>query len=442
VHSGTRQQIAGNLFLAYAARFGPPNLRLRDAYTLTISPMANLRQRPQGRNMLALTAFLLMFPAVSVHADTRLALTGKSCSKSGLTRTVRGVSYRCSRLSGTLKWKVVAVQKSSTTSSTSSTTTSVPRQTAAQLVAEKINTYVAPMRLRNQPVPVIEYRFSPSVSEEDRVMTRQLAESFFKYGSFPELAGYRSAVSVSLSNAEAVETTAPWMNVSGWGNIAGGYTGTGTYALVVQNYTAHRCGTGAVASTCAANGNGGSLGRYRLRVNVLHELSHGGKVARMGYDPTQVNFHLDRMPMWMASGISNIQGAMLIAVIDGAPYLNPNISESEARRCAGVTISKISISESQLTNGGSCRGTGTGDFANEILVARFGLDKVLEFIAGRRNTPLRGQWQDWSGSWAQSFREMFLQSPESFERDVETYRDAVVSGSSLPSDFLDAKSRP
>jgi hypothetical protein len=273
-------------------------------------------------------------------------------------------------------------------------------------------------------------------------MTRQLAESFFKYGSFPELAGYRSAVSVSLSNAEAVETTAPWMNVSGWGNIAGGYTGTGTYALVVQNYTAHRCGTGAVASTCAANGNGGSLGRYRLRVNVLHELSHGGKVARMGYDPTQVNFHLDRMPMWMASGISNIQGAMLIAVIDGAPYSNPNISESEARRCAGVTISKISISESQLTNGGSCRGTGTGDFANEILVARFGLDKVLEFIAGRRNTPLRGQWQDWSGSWAQSFREMFLQSPESFERDVETYRDAVVSGSSLPSDFLDAKSRP
>ncbi|MEY4401007.1 MAG: hypothetical protein RL072_872 [Actinomycetota bacterium] len=312
---------------------------------------------------------------------------------------------------------------------------------AAQVVAEKINTFVAPMRIRNQPVPSIEYRFSPGVSDADRLMTRQLAEAFFKYGSFPELSGYRNAISVSLSTAEAVETTAPWMNVSSWGNIAGGYTGTGTYALVVQNFTAHRCGTGAVASVCEANGNGGSLGRYRLRVNVLHEFSHGGKVALMGYDPTQINFHLDRMPMWIASGISNIQGAMLLAVIDGVPYSNPNISQSEAQRCAGVTISKISMSEAQLTNGGSCRGTGTGDFANELLVARFGLDRVLEFVSQSRNTPIRYQWQDWSGSWSQHFRQLFLQSPESFERDVETYRDAVLKSVDLPSDFLEAKAR-
>lgn len=366
------------------------------------------------------------------------------CTRPGAVRTIKGVSYKCTKISNSLKWRVVPAKQSTstpTTTTTSTTTTTQPRRSAAQVVAEKINTFVAPMRTRNQPVPAIEYRFSPNVSEADRIMTRELAEAFFKYGSFPELAGYRNAISVSLSNAEAVETTAPWMNVSGWGNIAGGYTGTGTYALVVQNFTAHRCGTGAVASTCEANGNGGSLGRYRLRVNVLHEFSHGGKVSLMGYDPTQINFHLDRMPMWIASGISNIQGAMLLAVIDGVPYSNPNISQSEAQRCAGVTISKISMSEPQLTNGGSCRGTGTGDFANELLVARFGLDKMLEFISQSRNTPTRSQWQDWSGSWAQIFRQLFLQTPDSFERDVETYRDAVLNGSDLPGDFLEPKSR-
>jgi hypothetical protein len=84
------------------------------------------------------------------------------------------------------------------------------------------------MRSRSQPVPNIEYRFGPSVSEADRAMTRQLAEAFFKYGSFPQLASYRNAISVSLSFAEAVETTAPWHNIAGYGSLAGGYTGTGT----------------------------------------------------------------------------------------------------------------------------------------------------------------------------------------------------------------------
>ena len=375
-------------------------------------------------------------------ASPHTSIVGTKCTKMGSTRTLAGVRYQCAKSAGVLKWKKLTSNSSSVTATTSPTTsTTQPRTTAAEVVAGRINSFVAQMRSRNQAVPSIEYRFAPNVSEDDRAMTRQLAEAFFKFGSFPQLAGYRNAISVSLSNADAVETTAPWMNVAGWGNIAGGYTGTGTYALVVQNYTSHRCGTGALASTCEANGNGGTLGRFRVRVNVLHEFSHGGKVALMGYDPTQINSHLDRMPMWIASGISNIQGAMLLAVIDGVPYSNPNISASEARRCDGVTISKISMSEPQLTNGGSCRGTGTGDFANELLVARFGLDKVLEFVADSRDTPVRSQWQDWSGAWSQNFRQHFLQSPDSFERDVETYRDAVLNGTALPSDFLDPKAR-
>jgi len=390
--------------------------------------------------------------AVPVEAAKPPQVQGTKCAKVRATRVVKGVSYSCAKVGKTNKWQIVSTGANSSTSSSTTTssttvavsstvvtTTTVARRTAAQVVADKINTFVAPMRTRNQAVPTIEYRFGPSVSEADRAMTRQLAEAFFKYGSFPQLANYRNAISVSLSNAEVIETTAPWINVSGWGNIAGGYTGTGTYALVVQNFTAHRCGTGVTVAACEARGNGGELGRYGLRVNVLHEFSHGGKVALMGFDPTEINRNLERMPMWLASGISNIQGAMLLAAIDGTSYSNPSISLFQAERCRNAPISLASTSD---TGGGwGCRGQGTGDFANEILVARFGLDKVLEFVSGSRSHPTKDAWSDWSSAWSGLFQRLFLQNPASFERDVEIYRNAVINGTDLPTDFLEAKVR-
>ena len=390
--------------------------------------------------------------AVPVEAAKPPQVQGTKCAKVRATRVVKGVSYSCAKVGKTNKWQIVSTGANSSTSSSTTTssttvavsstvvtTTTVARRTAAQVVADKINTFVAPMRTRNQAVPTIEYRFGPSVSEADRAMTRQLAEAFFKYGSFPQLANYRNAISVSLSNAEVIETTAPWINVSGWGNIAGGYTGTGTYALVVQNFTAHRCGTGVTVAACEARGNGGELGRYGLRVNVLHEFSHGGKVALMGFDPTEINRNLERMPMWLASGISNIQGAMLLAAIDGTSYSNPSISLFQAERCRNAPISLASTSD---TGGGwGCRGQGTGDFANEILVARFGLDKVLEFVSGSRSHPTKDAWSDWSSAWSGLFQRLFLQNPASFERDVEIYRNAVINGTDLPTDFLEAQVR-
>ena len=406
-----------------------------------------------GRSSALVAAVVVVIAvAMPVAAANSPQVQGTKCAKVGATRVVKSVSYSCTKIGKTLKWQLVSkgttnsIASSTTTSSTTVavsstlvTTTTVARRTAAQVVADKINTFVAPMRTRNQAVPTIEYRFGPSVSEADRAMTRQLAEAFFKYGSFPQLANYRNAISVSLSNAEVIETTAPWINVSGWGNIAGGYTGTGTYALVVQNFTAHRCGTGVTVAACEARGNGGELGRYGLRVNVLHEFSHGGKVALMGFDPTEINRNLERMPMWLASGISNIQGAMLLAAIDGTSYSNPSISLFQAERCRNAPISLASTSD---TGGGwGCRGQGTGDFANEILVARFGLDKVLEFVSGSRSHPTKDAWSDWSSAWSGLFQRLFLQNPASFERDVEIYRNAVINGTDLPTDFLEAKVR-
>jgi len=405
------------------------------------------------RRLVAATVMALMAVGSATQAATP-NIAGTRCSKAGVIRSVKSVVFVCVGAGKTLKWKQTAgggsskdASKGSSNSTTATTTaptttTTVARSSAAATVAAKINTFVAPMRTRNQPIPTIEYRFGPSVGEADRAMTRQLAESFFKYGSFPQLANYRNAISVSLSNSEAVETTAPWMNVSSWGNIAGGYSGTGTYALVIQNFTAHRCGVGVTAEACAARDNGGALGNFKTRVNVLHELSHGGKVAVMGVDPSLTNSALDRLPMWFASGISNIQGAMVLAVIDNTSYSNPNISAAQATRCRNVPISANSINDVNGDEGWGCKGIGTGDFANEILVARFGLDKVISVISEMRTNPVKSTWPDWSSVWADTFQRAFLQSPSSFERDVETYRNAVINGRDLPADFLDAKARP
>lgn len=373
-------------------------------------------------------------------------IAGTTCAVDGAVRKIKKISYSCVRVGRQRVWLRVAKADATTTSMSTTTavptTTTLPKSTAAEVVAKKISSYVEPMRTRNQPIPTIEYRFGSSVGADDRAMIRQLAEAFFRYGSFPQLAQFRNAISVSTSNAEAVETTAPWIDISQWGNVAGGYSGTGTYALVIQNLTAHRCGVGVTAAACAANGNGGTLGTFKTRVNILHEFSHGGKIALMGYDPSQTNSHLDRLPMWLASGISNIQGAMVLAVLDGSQYVNPNISEVQARRCRNVPISLASTRDTEGDEGWGCKGIGTGDFANEILVARFGLDKVLEFISNSRLNPPKSQWPDWSSVWATQFQQTFLQSPTSFERDVETYRNAVLSRTSLPSDFLEAKARP
>ena len=159
-------------------------------------------------------------------------------------------------------------------------------------------------------------------------------------------------------------------------------------------------------------------------------------------NPSLTNSALDRLPMWLASGISNIQGAMLLAVIDNTNYSNPNISVAQATRCRNVPISANSINDVNGGEGWGCKGIGTGDFANEILVARFGLDKVISVIAEMGSNPVKSTWPDWSSVWAATFQRAFLQSPSSFERDVETYRAAVINGTDLPADFLDAKVRP
>ena len=421
--------------------------------SLRCLPTVKRSMRTTTKRRIGCLAAATLLALVAVGPATQAAtpnIAGTRCSKAGVIRSVKSVVFVCVGAGKTLKWKQTTGGGSSKGSSNSTTatttapttTTTVARSSAAATVAAKINTFVAPMRTRNQPVPTIEYRFGPSVGEADRVMTRQLAESFFKYGSFPQLANYRNAISVSLSNAETIETTAPWMDVSSWGNIAGGYSGTGTYALVIQNFTAHRCGTGVTAEACAARDNGGALGNFKTRVNVLHELSHGGKVAVMGVNPSLINSALDRLPMWLASGISNIQGAMLLAVIDNTNYSNLNISVAQATRCRNVPISANSINDVNGGEGWGCKGIGTGDFANEILVARFGLDKVISVIAEMGSNPVKSTWPDWSSVWAATFQRAFLQSPSSFERDVETYRAAVINGTDLPADFLDAKVRP
>lgn len=321
-----------------------------------------------------------------------------------------------------------------------------PAKTAAQVVAEKIDTQIASYRARNQAVPNIDFHFGASVSEADRQMTRDLSNAVFKYGFFPEFAKYPLKVVVSTSQEELVAlSTSCCLDISQWqGVVAGAYGANGTAGVVLQNLTVHRCGWGWTAQQCSRDrGNGGEMGNSRVRQNIPHEISHGGKIALMGFDPTKPERYLEKLPYWYASGISNVFGAIINSLVLSRPYSNANISVSEGKRCQSSPIERTSITDGTWpgTNG-SCKGMGTGDFASELLVARFGFDYVMEFIRASKDVPDSRQWTDWSSAWGGIFQELFLQSPADFSKDVETYRSAVINNKSLPSGFLDPVARP
>lgn len=321
-----------------------------------------------------------------------------------------------------------------------------PVKTAAQVVAEKIDTQIASYRTRNQAVPKIDFHFGASVSEADRQMTRDLSNAVFKYGFFPELAKYPLKIAVATSQQELVALSGSCcIDISQWqGAVAGAYAASGTAGVVLQNLTVHRCGTGWTAEQCSRDrGNGGEMGNNRVRQNIPHEISHGGKIALMGFDPTRPERYLEKLPYWYASGISNVFGSIINALVQGRPYSNANISVSEGKRCQSAPIELTSITDgTRPGTNGSCKGMGTGDFASELLVARFGFDYVMEFIRASKNVPESRQWSDWSSAWGGIFQELFLQSPADFSKDVETYRSAVINNKALPSGFLDPVARP
>lgn len=322
----------------------------------------------------------------------------------------------------------------------------VAAKSAAQVVAEKIDAQIANYRTRNQTVPTIDFHFGASVPEVDRQLTRDLSNAVFKYGFFPELAKYPLKVAVATSQQELVGLSGSCcIDISKWqGAVAGAFGASGTAAVVLQNLTVHRCGTGWTAEQCSRDrGNGGEMGMNRVRQNIPHEISHGGKIALMGFDPTKPERYLEKLPYWYASGISNVFGSIINALVQGKPYSNANISVAEGNRCKKSPIELTSITDgTQPGTNGSCKGMGTGDFASELLVARFGFDYAMEFVRASKNVPENRTWSSWSNAWGAIFQELFLQSPADFSKDVETYRSAVISGKALPAGFLDPVSRP
>lgn len=321
-----------------------------------------------------------------------------------------------------------------------------PPKTAAQVVAEKIDGHLAEYRSRDLAVPTIDFHFANSVPEADRQLTRDLSNAVFKYGFFPELAKHPLKIAVAPSQQELVALSgACCLDISQWqGTVAGAYSASGTAAVVLQNFTVHRCGWGWTADQCARDrSNGGEMGTSRVRQNIPHEISHGGKIALMGLDPTKPGRYLEKLPYWFASGISNVFGSIVNALVQNKPYSNANISVSEGRRCQSSPIELTSITDgTRPGTNGSCKGMGTGDFASELLVARFGFDYVMEFVRASRNVPESRTWADWSSAWGGIFQELFLQSPADFSKDVETYRSAVIQNKALPGGFLDPVARP
>ena len=350
---------------------------------------------------------------------------GKVCPKVGKTATIGNKNFLCVKNSPTVAKKTgkVRVWVRVIGTSPTTTTTTIPTTISLSAINTRLSAIASEMRKRSNPIPVVEYNYSATVPSEFRQLTQAQVEAFFKYGDFPGFSDYPFRVFVGTTSSE-LRNLITSAGCDGFSNntteIYNGYFPCKGRANIHIRIMSDR---------------GGGWNTPNLLQGIAHELSHGGKMMLLGCDPIAPNYCLNQLPAWFATGVSNIYASAIAAAITNTDYKNYNIAPGEAMRCENSPIEK------ETTTRSDCVGSGTGDFAGELLVARFGFAKVWQFNKALKDFPPRSEWPLTGGAWEKEFSTIFLQSPSSFSKDVETFRQAVISGGTLPIDFLEMKTR-
>lgn len=350
---------------------------------------------------------------------------GKVCPKVGKTATIGNKNFLCVKNSPTVAKKTgkVRVWVRVIGTSPTTTTTTIPTTISLSAINTRLSAIASEMRKRSNPIPVVEYNYSATVPSEFRQLTQAQVEAFFKYGDFPGFSDYPFRVFVGTTSSE-LRNLITSTGCDGFSNntteIYNGYFPCKGRANIHIRIMSDR---------------GGGWNTPNLLQGIAHELSHGGKMMLLGCDPIAPNYCLNQLPAWFATGVSNIYGSAIAAAMTNTDYKNYNIAPGEAMRCENSPIEK------ETTTRSDCVGSGTGDFAGELLVARFGFAKVWQFNKALKDFPPRSEWPLTGGAWEKEFSTIFLQSPSSFSKDVETFRQAVISGGTLPIDFLEMKTR-
>lgn len=350
---------------------------------------------------------------------------GKVCPKVGKTATIGNKNFLCVKNSPTVAKKTgkVRVWVRVIGTSPTTTTTTIPTTISLSAINTRLSAIASEMRKRSNPIPVVEYNYSATVPSEFRQLTQAQVEAFFKYGDFPGFSDYPFRVFVGTTSSE-LRNLITSTGCDGFSNntteIYNGYFPCKGRANIHIRIMPDR---------------GGGWNTPNLLQGIAHELSHGGKMMLLGCDPIAPNYCLNQLPAWFATGVSNIYASAIAAAMTNTDYKNYNIAPGEAMRCENSPIEK------ETTTRSDCVGSGTGDFAGELLVARFGFAKVWQFNKALKDFPPRSEWPLTGGAWEKEFSTIFLQSPSSFSKDVETFRQAVISGGTLPIDFLEMKTR-
>ena len=350
---------------------------------------------------------------------------GKVCPKVGKTATIGNKNFLCVKNSPTVAKKTgkVRVWVRVIGTSPTTTTTTIPTTISLSAINTRLSAIASEMRKRSNPIPVVEYNYSATVPSEFRQLTQAQVEAFFKYGDFPGFSDYPFRVFVGTTSSE-LRNLITSTGCDGFSNntteIYNGYFPCKGRANIHIRIMSDR---------------GGGWNTPNLLQGIAHELSHGGKMMLLGCDPIAPNYCLNQLPAWFATGVSNIYASAIAAAMTNTDYKNYNIAPGEAMRCENSPIEK------ETTTRSDCVGSGTGDFAGELLVARFGLARVWQFNKALKDFPPRSEWPLTGGAWEREFSTIFLQSPSSFSKDVETFRQAVISGGTLPIDFLEMKTR-
>jgi len=350
---------------------------------------------------------------------------GKVCPKVGKTATIGNKNFLCVKNSPMVAKKTgkVRVWVRVVGTSPPTTTTTIPTTISLSAINTRLSAIASEMRKRSNPIPVVEYNYSATVPSEFRQLTQAQVEAFFKYGDFSGFSNYPFRVFVGTTSSELRNLI-----------TSDGCDGFSNNTTEIYNGY-FPCQGRANIHIRIMTDRGGGWNTPNLLQGIAHELSHGGKMMLLGCDPIAPNYCLNQLPAWFATGVSNIYASAIAAALTNTDYKNYNIAPGEAMRCENSPIEK------ETTTRSDCVGSGTGDFAGELLVARFGFAKVWQFNKALKDFPPRSEWPLTGGAWEKEFSTIFLQSPSSFSKDVETFRQAVISGGTLPIDFLEMKTR-
>ena len=324
--------------------------------------------------------------AAQVSAGVAPGISGKSCRKSGVVRSVGQVSYRCSPTKSGLRWKTQSAPVTTTTPPTTTTTMAVPSDSVAKKVYESV---VGAMSQEVASSTQIEY-----ISEEP---SNTVGEDAAKRGVAPALRLF-AQLGFNLPNSVIV------MFAKTETGVRSTLIGQGCdSALLRTNSFEYLRSTGVAVGGSCGNGRvatvAGPVARWSrdqasidFQHTIPHELFHTWQMKDSGMCG-QWRCGSNDFPVWLWEGTPQFMTRLAFWSWNRQKTHDQWFDHwyrvqrtDQFSMCKGVTIEQMVQPSPAWPSPGACAYS-KGQLAIEVLVANYGGFDALKRLHTTKSTP-------------------------------------------------------